>query len=355
MRVIMAGGGTGGHLFPGLAVARALKEQNNMTEILFVGTAHGIEARVLPREGFPLETLTVKGIKGRGVRGAAEALWHVPVSLLRSLEIIGRFKPDCIVGLGGYASGPLLLAGRIRAIPCAIIEQNVRPGLTNRILGKVANRIFVTYQQSSAFFPPERVIATGNPVRWRELPQVARSEKFTLLVFGGSTGAHKINLSIIEALEKMRDLAPDLKIMHQTGERDFVRVKQLYATLPFDVEVFPFIERMNEAYARADLIFCRSGATTIAELTAYGKPALLVPYPYAAYDHQRRNAEALRQQGAAEMILDRDLSGEKLAAALRALHRDRERTTAMAQAARKLGKPDAAQRIAEECCKLVQA
>ena len=355
MRVIMAGGGTGGHLFPGLAVARALQGRSEMTQILFVGTARGIESRVLPREGFPLETLPIKGIKGRGACGVAEALWGLPISLVRSFQIIRRFEPDCIVGLGGYASGPLLLAGRMRAIPCAIMEQNLRPGLTNRILGKVVDRVFVSYEQSSAFFPRARVVASGNPVRWRELPQVTQSARFTLLVFGGSAGAHKINLSLVDALESMRDLAPELKIIHQTGVADFAWAKQAYAALPFDVELFPFIERMDEAYAEADLILCRSGATTIAELTAYGKPALLVPYPYAAHDHQRWNAEALRQQGAAEMILDRDLSGARLAAALRALYDDRAGTKAMGEAARKLGKPDAAERIAAECCKLVQA
>jgi len=354
MRVIMAGGGTGGHLFPGLAVARALKVQNAMTEILFVGTAHGIEASVLPREGFPLETLAVKGIKGRGLYGLTEALWRVPASLWRSRAIIGDFKPDCIVGLGGYASGPLLLAGRMKSIPCAIMEQNVRPGLTNRILGKIANRIFITHQQSGAFFPRARVLPTGNPVRWRELPAVARSEKFTLLVFGGSAGAHKINVAIIEALEKLRDLAPDWRIEHQTGERDLSWAKEVYATLPFNVKVVSFIEKMHEAYARADLILCRSGATTIAELTAYGKPALLVPYPYAAGDHQRWNAEALQQHGAAEMILDRDLSGERLSRALRALYQDRAKLKAMGEAARRLGQPDAAERIAAECLKLVR-
>jgi UDP-N-acetylglucosamine--N-acetylmuramyl-(pentapeptide) pyrophosphoryl-undecaprenol N-acetylglucosamine transferase len=353
MRVIMAGGGTGGHLFPGLAVARALKEQNRMTAVLFVGTDRGIEGQTLPREGFALETLPIKGIKGRGLRGLLEAAYGIPVSLIRSLGIIRRFQPDCILGLGGYASGPLLLAAKIRGVPCAIMEQNLRPGLTNRILGYIVDRIFVSYEKSSAFFPRGRVVFTGNPVRWRELPGVVKSQKLTLLVFGGSAGAHKINQSMVEALDYLEDLAPGLTILHQTGAADYAWVKEGYESRPFDATVFPFIEKMDEAYARADLVLCRSGATTIAELTAYGKPAILVPYPYAAHDHQRLNAEALRLEGAAEMILDRELSGEILARSLRKLLQDRERLRAMGRSARILGKPEAAEKIVDECRKLV--
>ncbi|HWP59631.1 MAG TPA: undecaprenyldiphospho-muramoylpentapeptide beta-N-acetylglucosaminyltransferase [Candidatus Acidoferrales bacterium] len=352
MRVIMAGGGTGGHLFPGLAVARALKERNDMVEILFVGSARGIESRVLPRAGFPLETLPIRGLTGRGARGVAEALVGVPASVARALKIIRRFGPDFVLGLGGYASGPMLLAASLRRIPCAIMEQNLRPGLTNRLLGRCARRIFVAYEETRAFFSSPRVIVSGNPVRWRELPQVPRSEKFTLFIFGGSAGAHKINLCALEALAALSDLAPAWRIIHQTGEADFAWVAQAYRKLSFAAEVFPFIEKMDEAYAAADLIVCRAGATTIAELTAYGKPAVLVPYPFAAHDHQRWNAEALTRQGAAEMILDRELSGPRLAETLRALYRDRDKIASMAAQARKLGKPEAADTIAEECLKL---
>jgi UDP-N-acetylglucosamine--N-acetylmuramyl-(pentapeptide) pyrophosphoryl-undecaprenol N-acetylglucosamine transferase len=354
MRVVMAGGGTGGHLFPGLAVARALRERNLMTEVLFVGTARGIEVRVLPREGLPLETLPIAGIKGRGLRGIFEAAYGIPISVFRSLRIIRRFRPDCVIGLGGYASGPFLLAAKLTRIPCAIMEQNLRPGLTNRWLGHLADRIFVAYEKSASFFPRGRVVPTGNPVRWRELTPVAKSDQFTLLVFGGSAGAHKINLCLLAALEHMHGLAGKLRIVHQTGEADYNWAKKVYANLPFDAAVFPFIEKMDAAYAEADLVLCRAGATTIAELTAYGKPAILVPYPYAAHDHQRANAQALQQEGAAEMILDRDLSGESLAHALTRLFEERERVRSMGRKARSFGKPDAAERIADECQKLVQ-
>ncbi len=354
MRVIMAGGGTGGHLFPGLAVAREFKRRDAMTEILFVGTELGIEKRVLPREGFLLETVPIKGIKGRGLRGFTEALSGVPVSLFRSLKIIRRFRPECIIGLGGYASGPLLLAGRMKGIRCAIMEQNLRPGFTNRFLGRMVGRIFTTSGESTSYFPRTRVVETGNPVRWKSLPEVVKDEKFTLFVFGGSAGARRINRCVIEALKRLGDLSSGLRVIHQTGEADFAPTKAAYDSLPFAVRVLPFIERMDEIYAQADLIISRAGATTVAEITAFGKAAILVPYPYAIYDHQRWNAQALKDHGAAEMILDRELSGEKLSEWIRAFYLDRKRIESMGQAARKLGRPEAAERIVDECYRLIK-
>lgn len=353
MRVIFAGGGTGGHLFPGLAVAREFERRDERTEILFVGTERGIEYRVVPKEGFRLETLSVKGIKGRGLRGVAEALYGVPASFLRSLAIIRRFQPDCIIGLGGYASGPLLLAGRITGARCAIMEQNLRPGFTNKILARMVQRVFTSYPQSAAFFPGARVLETGNPVRWRKLPEVEKRGKFSLLVFGGSAGARRINIAVLDALKELTDLRETLFVTHQTGQSDYAAVKAAYGGLPFEAEITPFIERMDEAYALADLVLCRAGATTVAELTAFGKAAILVPYPFAIYDHQRENAEALAARGAAEMILDRDLNGPRLSGCLRAYASDRNAIERMAAAARALGRPEAAARIVEECYALV--
>jgi UDP-N-acetylglucosamine--N-acetylmuramyl-(pentapeptide) pyrophosphoryl-undecaprenol N-acetylglucosamine transferase len=353
MRVIFAGGGTGGHLFPGLAVAREFERRDERTEILFVGTERGIEYRVVPKEGFRLETLSVKGIKGRGLRGVAEALYGVPASFLRSLAMIRRFQPDCIIGLGGYASGPLLLAGRITGARCAIMEQNLRPGFTNKILARMVQRVFTSYPQSAAFFPGARVLETGNPVRWRKLPEVEKRGKFSLLVFGGSAGARRINIAVLDALKELTDLRETLFVTHQTGQSDYAAVKAAYGGLPFEADITPFIERMDEAYALADLVLCRAGATTVAELTAFGKAAILVPYPFAVYDHQRENAEALAARGAAEMILDRDLNGPRLSGCLRAYASDRNAIERMAAAARALGRPEAAARIVEECYALV--
>jgi UDP-N-acetylglucosamine--N-acetylmuramyl-(pentapeptide) pyrophosphoryl-undecaprenol N-acetylglucosamine transferase len=354
VRVILAGGGTGGHLFPGLAVAREFRRRDAMTEILFVGTDQGIETRVLPREGFPLKTITVKGLKGRGLRGYWEALYGVPAGLMQSLGIVKRFRPDCILGLGGYASGPLLLAGKLCGIGCAIMEQNVQPGFTNKILARFVDKIFTSYQETAAYVPGQKVLETGNPVRWQTLPELHKGEKFTLLAFGGSAGAHRINTAVVDALHRVTDLAPQLRIVHQTGESDFSTTSKAHQALPFESEVLPFIEKMDDAYARADLVLCRAGATTVAELTAFGKAAILIPYPYAIYDHQRRNAQALADRGAAEMILDRELTGEALAQRVRAYIKDPGRIEAMAKAARAMGRPQAAALIVDECYALAR-
>ena len=355
MRVILAGGGTGGHLFPGLAVAREFRRRDARTKILFIGTAQGIEFRVLPKEGFRLETLAVKGIKGRGLRGWLDALYGVPASLVRSLAIIRKFRPDCIIGLGGYASGPVLLAGKVAGVRCTIMEQNLRPGFTNKLLGRWVTRVFTAYERSAEFFPGAKVVETGNPVRWRKLPAVVKGEKFSLLIFGGSAGARRLNYAVVDALKLLSDLKSDLTVTHQTGPLDYAAMEKAYRELSFDAVVTPFIDAMDEAYARADLVLCRAGATTVAELTAFGKAAILVPYPYAIYDHQRGNAEALQEHGAAEMILDRALNGQILAQKIRGYLAGRDRIDKMAAAARALGRPDAAARIVDECCALARA
>ncbi len=354
MRVILAGGGTGGHLFPGLAVAREFQRRDAMTEILFVGTERGIEARVLPHEGFRLETIDVKGLKGRGVRGLLDALYGIPAGLLQSLGIVRRFRPDCILGLGGYASGPLLLAAKLRGIRCAIMEQNLQPGFTNKMLARFVDRIFTSYRETACYLPSKKVLETGNPVRWQRLPDAAKGEKFTLLIFGGSAGAHRINMAVLDALEQMTELASQLRIVHQTGAADFSAISKAYQALPFDAEALPFIDRMDDAYARADLVLCRAGATTVAELTAFGKAAILIPYPYAIYDHQRWNAQALAAKGAAEVILDQELNGAELAVRLRGYLADRKKIEAMARAALAMGRPEAAARIVDECYALAQ-
>ena len=349
MRVIFAGGGTGGHLFPGLAVAREFQRRDPGTEILFVGTEQGIEFRVLPKAGFKLETLTVKGLKGRGARGLLDALYGVPASVLRSLTIIKKFRPDCVIGLGGYASGPVLLAAKLTGMRCVIMEQNLRPGFTNKILSRLVDRVFTSYGRSVEYFPRARVVETGNPVRWQKLPEVQRRDKFSLLVFGGSAGARQINFAVVDALKQLTDLQSDLFVVHQTGQLDYGAVKEAYTALAFEAEVAPFIDNMDEAYARADLVLCRAGATTVAELTAFGKAAILVPYPYAVYDHQRGNAQALQERGAAEMILDQALTGQVLAEKIRTYWSDRGRIDRMASAARTMGRPQAAARIVDEC------
>jgi UDP-N-acetylglucosamine--N-acetylmuramyl-(pentapeptide) pyrophosphoryl-undecaprenol N-acetylglucosamine transferase len=338
-----------------LAVAREFQRRDAQAEVLFVGTEQGIEFRVLPKEGFKLETLPVKGLKGRGVRGVMDALYGVPWSLVRSLKIVRRFHPNCVIGLGGYASGPVLLAAKLARIRCAIMEQNLRPGFTNRLLARFVDRVFTAYGQSADFFPGARVVETGNPVRWQKLPVVQKRKKFSLLIFGGSLGARRINFAVIDALKQLTGLESDLFVTHQTGQLDYAAVREAYKGLPFEAEVTPFIDRMDEAYALADLLLCRAGATTVAEITACGKAAILVPYPYAIYDHQRGNAQALQERGAAEMVLDQDLNGPMLAEKIRGYLSDRKRLEQMAAAARALGRPDAAARIVDECYALAHA
>lgn len=355
MRILFAGGGTGGHLFPGVAVAHEFQRRDRRNEILFVGTQRGIEFRVLAKEGFNLETLPIKGLKGRGIRGFIDAAYGVPLSLLGAFSIVRRFRPDRIIGLGGYASGPTLLAGKIAGVRCAIMEQNLRPGFTNKLLGRWVNVVFTAYPESAEFFPGARVVETGNPVRWQKLPTVKRREKFSLLIFGGSLGARRINFAAVEALKQLTELKNELFVTHQTGELDYSAVREAYSALPFEAEVTPFIHTMDEAYAQADLLLCRSGATTVAEVTAFGKAAILVPYPYAIYDHQRANAQALKNRGAADMILDQELTGEILAERIRDYISNRARIDRMAAAARLMGRPDAAARIVDECRALTQA
>lgn len=356
MRLIVAGGGTGGHLFPGLAVAREFLRRHEDARILFVGSRWGIESRVIPQTEFPLELLPIRGLKGRGLKGLLEGLYGIPLSLWRSRAIIRRFDPQCIIGLGGYASGPLLLAGVSRRIRCAVLEQNLRPGLTNRVLGRLVDRIFTSFRESVDYFPADKVVLAGTPVRWRELPEVEReAERFHLLVFGGSAGARRINEAVLDALAHLGEAAAGFRVMHQSGRADEDRVRQGYASLPCEAEVLPFIEQMDRAYAAADLVVCRAGASTLAELTLFGKPAVLIPYPYAAHDHQRLNALALEKAGAAVMIVERELSATGLAETLRTFHGDAGRRRDMGEAAARLGRDDAAERIVDECHALVPA
>jgi UDP-N-acetylglucosamine--N-acetylmuramyl-(pentapeptide) pyrophosphoryl-undecaprenol N-acetylglucosamine transferase len=235
------------------------------------------------------------------------------------------------------------------------MEQNLQPGFTNKMLARFVDKIFTSYRETASYLPSKRVLETGNPVRWQRLPDAPKGERFTLLIFGGSAGAHRINVAVLDALKQMTDLASQFRIIHQTGTADFPAISKAYQALPFDAEAVPFIDRMDNAYACADLVLCRAGATTVAELTAFGKAAILVPYPYAIYDHQRWNAQALADKGAAEMILDHELSGAALALRLRAYVADPIKIQAMARAALAMGRPEAAARIVDECYALARA
>jgi UDP-N-acetylglucosamine--N-acetylmuramyl-(pentapeptide) pyrophosphoryl-undecaprenol N-acetylglucosamine transferase len=356
--MVIAGGGTGGHLFPGIAVAEEFLRRDPGNRVLFIGTERGLEKRILGALELPLRTIPAEGLKGRGALRAAGALAKIPAGLVASYRILREFEPAIVLGVGGYASGPAVLAARIMGTATAIAEQNVFPGLTNRILGRFADRIFLSFAASRRWFPARRTQITGNPIRaafLEERPPEGRNDpRFTVLIFGGSQGAHAINRFVGEALDGLRHLKDRLRFIHQAGEKDREVVAAAYRKGGFAAEVSPFIMDMAAAYREADLLICRAGATSIAEITAGGKAALLIPFPFAVDDHQTKNAAILARAGAAEMIAEEDLSGERLASAIERLSRDPGAVRKMETAARALGNRRAAAEIVDACLALVE-
>ncbi|MDX2170346.1 MAG: undecaprenyldiphospho-muramoylpentapeptide beta-N-acetylglucosaminyltransferase [Deltaproteobacteria bacterium] len=347
--MIVAGGGTGGHLFPGLAVAEQWAGAD-ASSVLFVGSTFGIEARVIPQTRFAFRPIPIRGLRGRGWRGALELAGQLPAALLNAWRILGESGADLVLGVGGYASFPVVAAAWLRRVPTVLLEQNAHPGLANRVLGRLARRVCTTFEAANTYFPASRVVLTGNPVRaFASAAGVAPHRGFTLLAFGGSQGARRLNQALADAAPTLRAAIPDLRVVHQTGAADRDALAARWAAAGVDADVRPFIDDMGAAYAAADLVVCRSGATTVAELTALGKAAILVPYPFAADDHQRANASVLAERGAAVLVLDQECSGERLAAEVLALAGDRGRLQAMGEAARQLGRPDAAARVVATC------
>jgi len=349
IRLLLAASGTGGHLFPGIAVAEAARREVG-AEVLFVGTASGMEKEVIPRLGFTLRLIPAEQLRGRSWWGVARALWAALRGLKAAWRVVREFAPDLIFSIGGYASGPMVLAGWARRVPCILLEPNVIPGLTNRLLGRFATRVCVGFPRTAHCFPSHKAVCTGNPVRWsgpvpQPYPSTSSSE-FTLLIFGGSAGARRLNQTLPQALALV---GKDLRVIHQTGKADYAEVSAAYDRLGVSATIVPFIDNMQEVYTAADLVVCRAGATTLAELTALGKPAILIPYPYAVDDHQRANAEVLVQAGAAHMILDTDFTPERVSQAVRTLITNRPQLEAMARAAATLGRPDATIAVVREC------
>jgi UDP-N-acetylglucosamine--N-acetylmuramyl-(pentapeptide) pyrophosphoryl-undecaprenol N-acetylglucosamine transferase len=344
--LLLAASGTGGHLFPGIAVAEAARREVG-AEVLFVGTASGMEKEIIPRLGFTLRLIPAEQLRGRSWWGAARALWVALRGLKAAWHVVHEFAPDLIFSIGGYASGPMVLAGWARRVPCVLLEPNAIPGLTNRLLGRFATRVCVGFPRTVPFFPSRKAVCTGNPVRWNGPAfQSPASAEFTLLIFGGSAGAHRLNQTLPQAVVLV---GKDLRVIHQTGKAEYVEVSAAYARLGIGATVVPFIDNMQEVYTTADLVVCRAGATTLAELTTLGKPAILIPYPYAADDHQRANAEVLVQAGAAHMILDADLTPERVSQVIRMLMTNRQQLADMARAAAALGRPDATAAVVREC------
>ncbi len=350
--MIVAGGGTGGHLFPGLAVAEALGDGDSA---MFVGSSGGIEARVVPRTRFPFRALEVSGVRGRGLLGVVDFLVRIPVAVRQAGREVTSFGADVVLGVGGYASFPAVVAAWRRGIPTVLLEQNARPGMANRVLGRIATRICTSFDAAQSSFPSDRVVVTGNPVRALAVsPRGERaSESFCVLVFGGSQGARSINEAMYEAAGRLASAIANFRLIHQTGRGAAEEARQRYAQLGVRADVYEFIEDMGAAYAEADLVVCRSGATTLAELACVGKAAILVPYPKAADDHQRANAEVVAAAGAAQMILDRDLAGERLGNEIERVAGSAELRAAMERASAALAVPDAAERVVGLCRQLV--
>ncbi len=345
MTVLIAGGGTGGHLFPGIALAQELTSRAPETEVVFVGTERGIETRAVPKAGFELELLPVSGLRRTGLLGMARGLARLPIAMLRAMSLIRRRSPDVAVSVGGYAAGPAVLAAKLMGVPCVVMEQNAVPGFTNKILGRLVDRVFASLPTQG--FPSGKVLVLGNPVRADFLPVrdevYEAQEPLRILVFGGSQGARALNEVWVEIAPRLSELG--WSVTHQTGKADAERVAAAYRAGGATVAVLPFIDDMADAYRNADLVVCRSGASTIAELTVCGRPSILVPFPFAVDDHQSANAQVLAQAGGAIHVPQSELSAERLIREIQAL--GPARLAAMASAARAQGKPSAVRDIAD--------
>lgn len=345
MRAILAGGGTGGHVIPAIAIAQQLQKDYG-AEVVFIGTARGIENRLVPHAGFELRLVEVGALNKVSVRTRIKTLFDLPRAVWSAGRILSQFRPDVVIGVGGYASGPAMLAALLRRIPTMAFEPNFVPGFANRLVAPYVKAAAVHFAETGKYFRHCEV--TGVPVRaafFAVSPPPADSRP-NLLIFGGSQGAHAINQVVMDSAAELLARAPGLRIVHQTGERDYTDAQAAYAKLGTSVEAHRFIDDMPARFAQASLLICRSGASTVAEVAAAGKPAIFIPLPTAADDHQRRNAEALSRAGAAVMLEQKNLTRENLIESVSSLLSDHNRLATMGEAARRMAHPDAAARIA---------
>src|SRR2546423_14391079 len=323
MRVLIAAGGTGGHIYPGIAVADEIMRRDPTAVVRFIGTAKGLENRLVPNAGFELSIIESSGLKNVGFGAKLRGLMLLPKSFFAARRIIRDFLPDVVLGAGGYVSGAVVMTASFMKLPTVLMDSNALPGWTNRRLARFADKAAVSFAEALPYFRGKGVL-TGNPVRSEFFEIAAKrhhTAQFSLLVFGGSQGAHTINQAMIDALPHLASQKDRLRITHQTGTSDVEKIRSGYETASWNnrTEVRPYIDDMVSEFAEADLIISRAGATTTAELVAAGKAAIMIPFPLAADDHQRKNAEALQTAGAAHMILQQDLTGERLAAEIAAL------------------------------------
>lgn len=357
LRLVFAGGGTGGHLFPAIALAEEFLRRDPGAEVTFVGSRGGLEEKIVPKYGWKLRLFDVEGIKRKKGRDAARALVKAASSTIEAVKFLRSVKPDGVIGSGSYSSAPVVAAAKLLGMKTAILEQNALPGLTNRALGKLVDRVYISFEESRKFFPGGRTIVSGNPVRRDIITKLedrrGKGERFSILVFGGSQGATAINAAFLDAAEYLTDIWSALKVVHQTGTDGFETVLAGYKRKNLKVEVYRFIEEMGEAYNGADLVVCRAGATSLAEITAAGLPSILIPYPFASDDHQTVNARALEKAGAAVMIKQEGLTGAVLAAEIRRLFSDAQAMKSMRERSKALGRPRAAQEIADNFSRLI--
>ena len=347
MRVLIAAGGTGGHIYPGIAVAQEIKRRDANATVRFVGTERGLEKRLVPQAGFELSLIDFSGLKNVSLAARMSSLAMLPKSFFSAAVLIRTFRPDVVVGAGGYVSGPVVMTAALLNRPTMVMESNALPGWTNRMLARFVDRAAVSFEQAVPYFRGKAVV-TGNPVRreFFEIPPKHRDpNRLSLLIFGGSQGARAINEAVVDALPTFKNERIQLRIKHQTGVADLEKVKAGYAAAGWNSEtseLTAYIDNMVKDFADADLVVCRAGATTTAELIAAGKASIMIPFPFAADDHQRKNAEAMRDAGAARMILQQDLNGARLAQEISELARSSNRISEMESAARRMAHGDAA-------------
>jgi UDP-N-acetylglucosamine--N-acetylmuramyl-(pentapeptide) pyrophosphoryl-undecaprenol N-acetylglucosamine transferase len=354
LRLLIAAGGTGGHVYPGIAVAEEWRRRHPDSEVIFVGTAKGVENTAVPQAGFALRTIAARGIPRRLGFGLVRAAVALVRSLAQASALLREIRPQVVVVTGGYVSGPIGLVAKLRGIPVVVQEQNSVPGATNRWLNLIADEVHISFVESRSYFRRRNNLkVTGNPIRRSLLRQDRTSayeslrldpHKSTLLVFGGSRGAASINRAFQDALPRLARI-PNLQVIWQTGKDDAAAMRERARGLSIPVQVVPYLDQMEKAYAVADLAVCRSGAMTIAELTACGVPAILIPYPFATHDHQTLNARGLAERGAAEVIQDKDLGGDDLARRIILLFQDESRLRRMARNARAFSRTNAAERL----------
>ena len=364
LRFVIAGGGTGGHLFPGIALAQELLKKNSCTNILFINSGNNFETSTLSACGFKLKPITSKGIKGRSlIKQMISAVKNFK-GVLQSFRILKRFKPDIVIGVGGYSSGPVLFAAKLFGIKTVLCEQNTLPGITNRILARFVCRIYVSFKDTKFKCNPAKIIFTGNPIKKDTIKNANSAtekteekkynekkhndSKFNVFITGGSQGAHVLNRIITESIQHIKNRS-EYHFIHQTGQKDESWVKKVYKDSGVSSMVRPFFYDMQNQYKKADIIICRAGASTIAEITVAGKAAIFIPFPFAADNHQVLNAMSVVKENGGEMILQKDITGNMLAQRIQYYAANPEILSVMTSNAKKLGKPDAAKTIIDDC------